>query len=128
MEYKNKMGMIDALKSKYQNVDFDIHEEHGSLQLLHNSLYYENSDDFFNDVCDIAIKYLTEEEQMIFAILYDYYGKIPLISFGTPLKYNSTDGKYTSNYGAYYNFVKSRIAEINNTDKAVLAAWAIRTS
>lgn len=73
---KRQSLMIQELNKLYPDTNFDFHEEEDSLQLLYNNEKYKDDDDFFDTVSDIALKYLTSDEQEIFAILYDYFDEI----------------------------------------------------
>lgn len=71
-----KEEMLNELKQKYPDVKFEFNEEVDSLQLLHKCYELVNNNDFFDTICDIALKYLSKEEQSVFCPLYDYLGEL----------------------------------------------------
>jgi hypothetical protein len=97
MEERRKRKMIKELKNKFKSIRFDFMEENHSLQLLHDSLDLRNNDEFLDKICDIAIKHLNEQEQMIFAILFDYYDDIKDFKFDYKLLYGNCEYYSTSN-------------------------------
>lgn len=97
MEERRKRKMIKELKNEFKSIRFDFLEEKHSLQLLHDSMELRNNDEFLDAICDIAIKYLNEQEQMIFAILFDYYDDIKDFKFDYKLLYSNNEYYSTSN-------------------------------
>lgn len=68
--------LLQAVEDIYPNINFDIVIEDSCIQLLHDSIENEDSDDFLKNICNIAINYLSADEQNCFCVLYDYFNEI----------------------------------------------------
>ena len=76
---KNFEPLITKLKETYSDVNFEIIQEIGSIQLLYDAKKYAGDEGFFKNVCEISYNYLDDEEKNIFAILYDYFNEMSLL-------------------------------------------------
>ncbi len=122
MQEQQKRNMINELKKIYKDVRFDFKEEEFSLQLLHDSLDLRDDDAFLDNICDVAIKYLDNDEQIIFAILYDYYKKIRDFKFGRDFVYSDDSCYSTCDIEKKWNrYTIAKDAESESTTEEIAA-------
>lgn len=73
-ERHNKI--IEEIEKVYPDTKFKMLYEDSGIQLIYNNEKLEFDEIFFDKACNIALKYLNNDEQNCFAILYDHFNEV----------------------------------------------------